>query len=92
MIKLRTFLFSFFLLQMGISHADSLEVEVKREGGGYINLSAREDESSRYCNIYTGALRITSLQYGNSDRPNKIEFTSASGDILVFDFNTDKMN
>ncbi|CNJ90147.1 Uncharacterised protein [Yersinia enterocolitica] len=33
MIKLRTFLFSFFLLQMGISHADSLEVEVKREGG-----------------------------------------------------------
>ncbi|SUP70368.1 Uncharacterised protein [Yersinia kristensenii] len=35
MIKLRTFLFSFFLLQVGISHADSLEVEVKREGGVY---------------------------------------------------------
>ncbi|VTP70987.1 Uncharacterised protein [Yersinia enterocolitica subsp. enterocolitica] len=41
MIKLRTFLFSFFLLQMGISHADSLEVEVKREGGG-IYQSIRE--------------------------------------------------
>lgn len=68
--------------------------EVREEGSGYINLShVDRSRLTDVCDIFTGPMIISSLQYDEGNAPNKIEFTSPNGqDTLVLDYDVGKMN
>lgn len=94
MNKLHYAYFATILMIPSLAFASGSSTDVRVEGNGYVNLSPLDEKESakKYCDIHTGLAEITSLQYDEANQPNKIEFTSGVGEVVVLSYDTRKMN
>ncbi|EJR0236093.1 hypothetical protein N0P42_001139 [Enterobacter hormaechei] len=94
MKKLHYAYFALMLTIPSLALASASSTEVRVEGNGYVNLSPLDEKegSEKSCDIHTGLAEITSLQYDEANQPNKIEFTSGVGEVVVLSYETRKMN